>query len=108
MNLLTVFRIVVIQLTIVSFGNVVSGADTNKSNQFEINTVLMESTVKIEGRGSTGTGFVMGRSLTDSPNQSRFTLITAAHILDDIQGESPPYISGAKLRKEGGQELRCR
>jgi S1-C subfamily serine protease len=57
----------------------------------DINTALMESTFKIEGpatQGKTlGTAFVMGRPTSDSKNL-RYVLITAAHVLEGIQGDT--------------------
>src|SRR5258708_31071588 len=64
---------------------------------FELNTVLMESTFKIEGRNALGqptlgTVFIMGRPYinppVDQPNQGGFVLITAAHVLEEMQGDT--------------------
>ena len=59
-------------------------------DQRELNTALMESTFKIEGRAgqgkTTGTVFIMGRPTSD-PKTLRYVLITAAHVLDGIQGD---------------------
>jgi S1-C subfamily serine protease len=56
----------------------------------EINTVLMESTFKIasEGGGALGTAFIVGRPYADNPNRSAFVLVTAAHVLDGINGNT--------------------
>jgi trypsin-like peptidase len=54
--------------------------------QVELNTELMASTFKIEGPGSTGTAFVLGRPYADG-KKWRYVLITAAHVLSDMQGE---------------------
>jgi S1-C subfamily serine protease len=62
-------------------------AEKDDQQWFEINTVLMESTIKIEGPNSLGTGFIVGRPILDAPGRSRFTLVTAAHVLEDIKGE---------------------
>ncbi len=68
-----------------------------EAEDFELNTVLMESTFRIEGRNAQGqptmgTAFVMGRPYPNQlPNQSqkaRYVLITAAHVLEEMQGES--------------------
>jgi S1-C subfamily serine protease len=58
----------------------------------ELNTVLMESTFLIEGPagpGQTtfGTVFIIGVPLAGQPTQARFVLVTAAHVLEGIQGE---------------------
>ena len=59
----------------------------------ELNTVLMESTFKLEGRNAQGqptlsTAFVMGRPYPDQPTKAAFVLITAAHVLEDMQGNA--------------------
>jgi hypothetical protein len=69
-------------------------ADTSN---FELNTALMESTFKIEGRTALGqptigTAFIMGRPFdkppADQPQRSAYVLITAAHVLDEMQGDT--------------------
>src|SRR5216684_6099497 len=64
---------------------------------FELNTVLMESTFKIEGRTASGqqtigTAFVMGRPYdkppADQPTKAAYVLITAAHVLDEIRADT--------------------
>jgi hypothetical protein len=60
-------------------------------DQRELNTALMEATFKIEGpagpgKTTYGTVFVMGRPTSD-PKTLRYVLITAAHVLDGIQGD---------------------
>ena len=63
----------------------------------ELNTVLMESTFRIEGRNAQnqptiGTAFVMGRPISKwiykYAGEGRYVLITAAHVLQDIQGDT--------------------
>jgi hypothetical protein len=63
----------------------------------ELNTVLMESTFRIEGRNvqnqsAMGTAFVMGRpcpsGTSNMAGKGRYVLITAAHVLQDIQGDT--------------------
>jgi len=52
----------------------------------------MESTFKIEGTGvqgaTLGTGFIMGRPFPNQPSKARYVLITAAHVLEEMQGDS--------------------
>jgi len=62
------------------------------NQETELNTVLMESTFRIEGRTAqnqptTGTSFVMGRPFPNEPSKGRYVLITAAHVLDDMQND---------------------
>src|SRR6266852_3590640 len=63
---------------------------------YDINTALMKATFKIEGRtaqgpSTIGTAFVMGRPsahpLGDQPQKFRIVLITAAHVLNEMQGD---------------------
>lgn len=68
-------------------------ASGQSERDLELNTVLMESTFKIEGRNvlgqtETATAFVMGRPYPNEPTKARYVLITAGHVLDQMQGES--------------------
>jgi len=69
-----------------------------RASRVELNTLLMESTFKIEGRGSIGTGFLLGRPYPNRPGQSRAVLVTAAHVLEDAQGEQATLV----LRRKRG------
>ncbi len=60
----------------------------------DFTTALMQSTFEIEGPSqagagtiTTGTVFVLGRPVAGYPNETVYTLITAAHVLDEISGE---------------------
>lgn len=56
---------------------------------FDLNTMMMQSTCKITGPGSLGTGFVMAKPDTNSTRGLGFyVLITADHVLQGIQGET--------------------
>jgi len=72
-----------------------------ETSRVELNTLLMESTFKIEGQGSIGTGFLLGRSSPNRPGQSRAVLVTAAHVLEDAQGEQVTLVM---RRKRGPQD----
>jgi hypothetical protein len=58
----------------------------------EINKVLMESTFKIEGPAASGTtlgtAFILGRPIPSQAPKARFVMVTAAHVLENIQGEN--------------------
>jgi hypothetical protein len=58
---------------------------------FELNTVLFESTFKIEqalgANVSVGTTFVVGRPYPDYPTKARFVLVTAKHVLEGMKGD---------------------
>lgn len=53
----------------------------------EINTILMRSTFKIEGKGSTGTSFILGIPIKKNPKQAHTLLVTATHVLNNIEGD---------------------
>ena len=60
---------------------------------FELNTVLMQTTFMIQGQNAQGqpligTIFVMGRPFPGQPTRGAYVLITAAHVLSDMQGDS--------------------
>lgn len=64
------------------------------AQEIELNTVLMESTFKIQGiakidpkLSSIGTVFFIGRP-TKHKTESYYVLVTAAHVLDDISGDT--------------------
>ncbi|HZV88979.1 MAG TPA: hypothetical protein VFF95_15625 [Candidatus Binatus sp.] len=71
---------------------------SRKSHETELDNMLMQSTFKIQSIGlpgqpsSLGVAFIMGRPLLhpaqDRPNEARFVLITAAHVLDGIPGDA--------------------
>ncbi len=62
----------------------------------EINTILMESTFKIEGPDSLGTGFVLGRLYPNEPSKAKYVLVTAAHVLESIKGETAVIVMRQK------------
>ncbi len=73
-------------------------APVRKSHETELDNMLMQSTFKIQSIGlpgqapSLGVAFIMGRPLShpgpDRPNEARFVLITAAHVLEGILGDT--------------------
>lgn len=53
----------------------------------DINTILMRSTFKIVGEnGKVGTVFILGKP--SSTGRSQYVLVTAAHVLEDLTGNS--------------------
>jgi hypothetical protein len=52
----------------------------------EINTILMRSTFKIAGNGSTGTAFILGKPTPTQPTRAYYVMVTAAHVLDRMSG----------------------
>lgn len=53
----------------------------------ELNSVMMKNTYKIEGVGSVGTCFLIGRPFKNDPKQAYYVLVTAAHVLEQMKGE---------------------
>ena len=55
----------------------------------ELNTELMQATVRLDGMTAEGpkvaTGFIMGRPIPSNPKRAQFVLITANHVLDDFK-----------------------
>ena len=48
---------------------------------------MMEATFRIEAKDNQGTVFIMGRPLAEQPDKSRYVLVTAAHVLEDMTGD---------------------
>lgn len=53
-----------------------------------LNTIMMEATCKIEGQGSVGTGFIMGKPMEEDESKLYYTLVTADHVFSGIVGET--------------------
>lgn len=66
-----------------------SGGKAMAENQniLELNSVMMRNTYKIEGEGSIGSCFLIGRSFKKDPSQAYFVLVTAAHVFEQMKGE---------------------
>jgi S1-C subfamily serine protease len=69
----------------------------------ELNTLMMESTFKIEGpstdapgQTAIGTGFLVGKPMPNNPARSYFVLVTSAHVLADIKGDAATLILRVK------------
>jgi len=75
-----------------------AGQDQQKSPTLDFNTFLMRATVLIRGEGSQGTAFFVGRPRPKEPEKLRYTLVTAAHVLEKMQGE----IATLFFRRETG------
>lgn len=63
-----------------------------ENNDIELNKVMMESTFMIEGhvgQGTTiGTVFIIGRPIPNVPMKGKFVMVTAAHVLEEMQGDT--------------------
>ena len=72
-----------ILLTIILFPVLLSAQD-----KFELNTILMNSTFKIEGSGKIGTVFIIGKPFFNDSTRAFFVLVTANHVLNDIKTDN--------------------
>src|SRR3972149_10703748 len=75
----------------------VGQADT-KERATEMNTALMQATFLIQGNGVQGTAFLMARPCPNRPERLVFRLLTAAHVLEGVQGDTATLF----LREEKG------
>lgn len=74
----------------------------------ELNTILMETTFRIQGPKKAqpdsiayGTCFFVGKPVPSDPKRAYYVLVTAAHVLDDIEGDIA-IVLVRKPRPEGG------
>jgi len=58
---------------------------SKNQNVFELNTLMMRNTFKIEGDKSKGTCFLIGKPMKKDPNKAYHVLVTAAHVLEDMK-----------------------
>jgi hypothetical protein len=65
----------------------------------DINAVLMRSTFKLAGNGSTGTAFVLGKPAPSDPKKAYYVMVTAAHVLKQMNGDQAVMF----LRKKEGE-----
>lgn len=56
--------------------------------EWDIASVLMRSTFKIQGKTSQGTGFLVGKPMAADPQRAFYVLVTAAHVLDEIKEDT--------------------
>jgi S1-C subfamily serine protease len=73
----------------------------------DMNTVLMETTFRIDGpargnagRTTLGTVFIIGRPFKDDPVRQAYVLVTAAHVLNEIDGQVASLL--VRRRNEDG------
>lgn len=78
----------------------------------DLNSAVMESTFKIEGPSVSatnerrlGTGFLMGRAAPEEPNRFFYVLVTAAHVLNGIGGETATLV--LPVKSAGGEYQRA-
>ena len=68
---------------------------------FELSTTLMRSTFKITGSKKFGTAFIVGKQIPDTLGQAFYVLVTAAHVLRDIEEDEATLW----LRKKEGDNF---
>lgn len=67
---------------------------------YDISTFLMKSTYKIFGEKSLGTCFILGKSMDGKSKQSYYVLITAAHVLNNMNGDFATIMLRKKVNEE--------
>lgn len=60
---------------------------TENQNIQELNSIMMRNTYKIEGDGTIGSCFLIGKPFKKDPAQAYYVLVTAAHVLENMKGE---------------------
>jgi hypothetical protein len=75
------------------------------AKNIELNTVLMQSTFMIKGPNAQGTQtmgtvFIVGRPIPNQPERGAYVMVTAAHVLDEIQGDLATLL----FRKQAANE----
>lgn len=65
-----------------------ASSDAVASQETDLATALMTSTVKIEAPGSVGTGFLLGQPLKGDPSRAAYVLVTAAHVLAEAKADA--------------------
>jgi len=93
-------------LLLLAVANVSLGQEVKRKTTFTEG--LMQSTFKIVGPSartngtpsamSFGTAFILGKPLNENSNRARFILITAKHVLDDINGDTAIVVVRVKLQ----------
>ena len=78
----------------------------------ELNSLMRDATFKIVGPAdlsnrtlvSTGTGFLVGHPVPNDPQRTYFVLVTAAHVLNGIQGDAAMLV--LRVRGKDGKYAR--
>lgn len=68
--------------------------------ELELNTVLMNSTFRIEGSGKTGTIFILGKLSKKDSSKAFYVLVTANHVLNDIKTDTATLFLRKVLNKK--------
>jgi hypothetical protein len=76
----------------------------NLATAADLNTIMMEATCKVVGKGSIGTGFVIGKLDPDNPPRAFYTLITADRVLRAVQGDTVVLVF--RQKQEDGSWIR--
>lgn len=77
---------------------VVVCAVINNAAGRDFNTIMMEATCKIVGKGTLGTGFVIGKPDPNDPSKLFYVLITADHVLRATQGDQVTLVFRQKQK----------
>ena len=74
-------------------------AGSLRAEQEDLNTQLMRATVKVSHDKTTGTGFVLYRPASHQTERSRFILVTAGHVFENIPGNEATLFFRKKERE---------
>lgn len=84
---------------VVLAGAFVGSSSADDEQPFEFNTAMLQWTIRIQGpwkddpsQLSLGTGFVLARPYPTDPKRGRAVLVTAAHVFNDIAGDTATII----------------
>ncbi len=88
---------------------VAQGAPAQPQKLTELNTLMMESTFKIEGESvsdpgkiAVGTGFLVGKPMPNNSQRSYYVLVTATHVLSDLKGDTATLVLRTKAAPPDG------
>ena len=93
-----------IAIIIITFSLVTTLSEAKDSTSFshtDLATLLMNSTFKIEGDSVNGTSFLIGKHVPHSPDEAYYVLVTAAHVIESIPGNSA---TERRRKREGSSE----
>lgn len=84
------------RILVIILGSLLLTAAIAAQDQSEINTILMRSTFKLQGKGAVGTAFLLGKPSKADPAKAFYVLVTAAHVLDACEGNDATLILRTK------------
>jgi S1-C subfamily serine protease len=77
----------------------------NSASAADLNTIMMEATCKIMGKGTLGTGFVIGKPDPKNPPKAFYTLVTADHVLRAAQSNEVTLVFRQKQKDDSWKRI---